>query len=44
MHRLSINLDAFRLLHCRTIGYSDKEPPLQAKLLLDTGDIMRSED
>jgi len=44
LHHLSIDLNAFCLLHCRTIGYSDKEPPLQAKLLLDTGDIVRSED
>ena len=36
VRRLSINLDAFRLLDCRMIGYSDKEPPLQAKLFLDT--------
>ena len=44
LQSMSIIPNAFRLLHCHTIGYSDKEPPLQAKLRLDMRDILRSED
>ncbi len=44
LHRLSIDLNAFRLHHCCIIGYVDKEPPLQAKFFLDMGNIVSSED
>ena len=44
VRRLSINLDAFGLLDCRMIGYSDKEPPLEANLFLDTWKIMGPQD
>ncbi len=41
MRRLSINPDAFRRLHCRMIGYSDKEPPLRASRLSINPDAFR---
>ncbi len=44
LHDLSIDLNAFCLHHSRMISYIDEEPPLQAKPLLDMGNIVSSED
>ena len=42
--RRPLNLNAFRLLRYRPIGYSDKELPLHAEPSLDIGNIVCSDD